>query len=321
MEGDCHICFFGSTLACFGLLLLGWTSELVSIFVLDRKNAELWTVILAVFSIYSIDFAINVAQASARGLIVDTLPSSKQQLGAAWSSRMVAIGHLFGYAAGAIDLTCIFGSAIGDTQFKQLIIVSTASMLGTVGITCLAVEERVLVSLGEDKSQKAFIIATMVSSVVRAGSSLPRRISTVYWIQFWSRIGWFPFHFYLTTWIGEVYMRFNASGETRDHPNSLAQIGRLGSRTLVIISLITLITSVVVPLVVQAPDDGDGEYTPRPPAAMANMLLELYKNKPSLLTAWTYSHIIFAGSMICTPFVTSIHPQPFLLHFVECKLY
>src|ERR1700753_2065969 len=246
MEGDCHICFFGSTLACFGLLLLGWTSELVSIFILDRKDAELGTVILAVFCIYSIDFAINVAQASARGLIVDTLPSSKQQLGAAWSSRMVAIGHLFGYAAGVIDLTCIFGSAIGDTQFKQLIIVSTASMLGTVGITCLAVEERGLVSLGEDKSQKAFIIATMVSSVVRAGSSLPRRISTVYWIQFWSRIGWVPFHFFFTTWIGEVNMRFNASDEARDHPNSLTQIGRLRSRTLVIFSLITLITSVVV---------------------------------------------------------------------------
>lgn len=39
---------------------------------------------LAVLSIYALDFAINAVQASCRSLIVDTLPIPKQQLGSAW---------------------------------------------------------------------------------------------------------------------------------------------------------------------------------------------------------------------------------------------
>ncbi|KAJ9628654.1 hypothetical protein H2203_002556 [Taxawa tesnikishii (nom. ined.)] len=42
------------------------------------------TIVLAVLSIYALDFAINAVQASCRSLIVDTLPIPKQQLGSAW---------------------------------------------------------------------------------------------------------------------------------------------------------------------------------------------------------------------------------------------
>jgi solute carrier family 45, member 1/2/4 len=309
----------GSTLACFSLLLLGWTSEIVSRFIPDRKSSEPWTLLLAVFSIYSIDFAINAVQASARSLIVDLLPSSKQQLGAAWASRMVAVGHLASYTAGAIDLTCIFGTSLGDTQFKQLIVISAAILAGTVWITCWAVEERVLVSTTDSVDHENLNIVAMVSSLVRTAGSLPPRVSTVCWIQFWSWIGWFPFLFYSTTWIGEVYMRFNASDEARDHPDSLAQIGRVGSTTLIVFSLVMLVASFVFPLVIQTPEDTNSEFTLRPPAAIANILLKVYNNKPNLLTAWTFSHIIFAGSMLCTPFVTSLHFATFLV--AMCGMY
>lgn len=41
-------------------------------------------IIVAVLTIYVLDFAINVVQWSSRSLIVDSLPTSKQQLGSAW---------------------------------------------------------------------------------------------------------------------------------------------------------------------------------------------------------------------------------------------
>jgi solute carrier family 45 protein 1/2/4 len=60
----------------------------------------------------------------------------------------VAVGHLIGYGAGALDLSSIFGTLIGDTQFKQLTVIAAVALIVAVGVTCWAVEERVLVARG-----------------------------------------------------------------------------------------------------------------------------------------------------------------------------
>jgi solute carrier family 45 protein 1/2/4 len=62
----------------------------------------------------------------------------------------VAVGHLIGYGAGALDLSLIFGTLIGDTQFKQLTVIAAVALIVAVGVTCWAVEERVLVARGYD---------------------------------------------------------------------------------------------------------------------------------------------------------------------------
>lgn len=58
---------------------------------------------------------------------------------------MVAIGHLIGYGVGALDLGRIFGTIIGDSQFKQLCVIAAAALIFAVGVTSWAVAERVLV--------------------------------------------------------------------------------------------------------------------------------------------------------------------------------
>lgn len=262
---------------------------------------------LAVLSIYGVDFAINAVQASTRSLIVDTLPASKQQLGSAWASRMVAIGHLIGYAAGAMDLGRLFGNTIGDTQFKRLTVVAAAFLCVAVGLTCWAVEEKALVlSEKDEEKQKEEGAFDMFKKILTTAVHLPSRISAICWIQFWSWIGWFPFLFYTTQFIGEVYLRYNAPAEAREHPDTLGQVGRIGSLSLVVFSIITFAGSVMIPWFVESPESETPAFTPRPPESMARFLAEMEKYKPSLLTAWTYSHVIFAASMIMTPFVTSL---------------
>ena len=128
------------------LLVLGWTAEIVNIFVSEPATAKACTITLAVLSIYAVDFAINAVQASCRSLIVDTLPVSKQQLGSAWASRMIAIGHLVGYAIGTVDLLKVFGKTLGDTQFKQLTLIAATFFTFSVAITCWGVQERILIS-------------------------------------------------------------------------------------------------------------------------------------------------------------------------------
>lgn len=134
----------GALVVAVCLLVLGWTAEIVNYFVLDPDLAKSYTIILAVLSIYAVDFAINAVQSTCRSLIVDTLPIAQQPLGSAWASRMIAIGHLLGYGVGTIDLVAIFGFWLGDSQFKQLTLIAALTFIATVFITCWAVEERVL---------------------------------------------------------------------------------------------------------------------------------------------------------------------------------
>ena len=142
--------FGGTILVCMFLMLLGWTKEVVRYFIKDEASAKSNTIVAAVFAIYGIDFAINAVQGSCRGLIVDTLPISKQQQGSSWASRMVAVGSLIGYGAGAIDLRRVFGPMLGDTQFKQLTGVAALTLCLAVGVTSWAVTEKVRVSSGEE---------------------------------------------------------------------------------------------------------------------------------------------------------------------------
>ena len=58
---------------------------------------------------------------------------------------MVAVGHLVGYGFSALDLSRIFGTLIGDTQFKQVCVIAAFALIVAVGVTCWAVDERVLV--------------------------------------------------------------------------------------------------------------------------------------------------------------------------------
>ncbi|KAF3185015.1 hypothetical protein TWF788_004843 [Orbilia oligospora] len=138
----------GTVMVFFSLLVLGWTSEIVGLFVKNdedrHKNA---TVVVAVLSIYVLDFAVNAVQASCRAIIVDTLSIRRQQQGSAWASRMIAAGNVISYLAGSIDLVGIFGHwFLGNTQFKKLCLISSVILGGTVGLTSWAVTERVLLS-------------------------------------------------------------------------------------------------------------------------------------------------------------------------------
>ena len=331
----------GSLIVALCMIILGWTSELVGIFVSDTDFKKTCTIALAVLSIYAVDFAINAVQSSCRSLIVDTLPISKQQLGSAWASRMVAVGHLVGYAIGTIDLQSIFGKALGDSQFKQLCLIAAFFFLLAVGVTCYAVDERILVS-AKDADVRSSAIKTL-STIFKTTMTLPDRIRSICWVQFWAWIGktmfqktsarrnaniyqgWFPFLFYGATWVGEVYFRYHPGVDAKNSTDTLGDIGRVGSLSLVVFSIITFIGSIGLPMIIKSPASPSAKipphpvrhFTPRPPPFLrpiVNIVLPLLQpltpyfptKKPDLLTAWQYSHFIFAFAMALAPFVRSL---------------
>ena len=55
-------------------------------------------------------------------------------------------GQNIGYGVGSIDTVSIFGSLIGDTQFKQMTVIAALFLIGAVLVTSYSVKERILVT-------------------------------------------------------------------------------------------------------------------------------------------------------------------------------
>lgn len=126
--------------------------------------------------------------------------------------------------------------------------------------------------------------------------------------------GWFPFLFYSTTWVGEVYLRYDAPAEVKAAADLTGKVGRIGSTALIAFSIITFTMSVLLPFFVQSPrNEKDPDFKPRPPKNTTRLAMGLEEYKPSLLTAWTASHCIFAGSMILAPFVRSLRAATLII--------
>lgn len=227
---------------------------------------------------------------------------------------MSAIGHLVGYGAGAVDLPGIFGTWLGDTQFKQLTIIAAIAMISTNAITCWAVSERVLIKTQASSHKGRFKIFSQIYSTIL---HLPPRIRAICWAQFWSWIGWFPFLFYGTTWVGETYFRYDAPKNAEDSKDVLGEMGRIGSTSLVIYSMITFAGAFILPLLVESPEDK--KFTARPPKALTGFFGRLSSLKPDLLTTWISGHLLFSVAMAMAPFATSFRFATFLVCL--CGLY
>lgn len=117
---------------------------------------------------------------------------------------MIAVGHLLGYGAGTIDLLKIFGTSLGDSQFKQLTSIAAMVLIFAVCVTSYAVEERILVSskyvvffsptklykLMHDREADVKTGAfKMISKILKTTTHLPDRIQAICWVQFWAWIG------------------------------------------------------------------------------------------------------------------------------------
>lgn len=139
---------------------------------------------------------------------------------------------------------------------------------------------------------------------------LPPPIRAICWVTFWSWIGWFPFLFYSSTWVGEIYLRYgahNATSPTGSKNDALTEVGRVGSTSLVAFSFVSFICSLVLPHLARSVDDDDKpNFTPRPHKKLAWALKNFRLEKPSLAQAWTIANILFAVSMIWAPTVRSV---------------
>ena len=109
----------------------------------------------------------------------------------------------------------------------------------------------------------------------------------------------------------DKYFRYTRPEDLHDTDDRLGAIGRIGSLSLVIFSIISFVASVILPPLIRSPESSSSpkllssKKSPIP-SFLVTVLKYVNDRKPSLLSAWFVSHLIFAGANFLAPFVTSL---------------
>lgn len=243
---------------------------------------------------------------------MDSLPTAQQESGTAWAGRMVGVGSVVGYFMGYADLVKAF-PFFGNTQLKVLCVFATIVLLGCDFITCYTVKEKVFEADPMKKKKSPF---ALFADIFRHIWHLPQPIQRICNVQFFAWIGWFPFLFYSTTWVAEIYTD-NLSDNTGE--DIVGQATRAGSFAFLVYSIISLTSSFLLPLFVSSAKRQDTEsYTFRIFGDREIKLAWLSRLKLSFLTlprAWTISQFIFCISMLSTFFVSNITAAAIVIGF------
>lgn len=232
------------------------------------------------------------------------------------ASRLTGIGNIIGYVFGYINLPKYFWF-FGNTQFKVLCVVASIALGSTIAISCSTIKERDPRLEGPASKDKGGIIA-FFKSVFSSIKRLPPQTRKVCEVQFFAWIGWFGFLFYLSTWIGELYVQPfvienpDMTPEQLDHLYEKAT--RVGTFALLIWAITSLASNLFLPLIVaptfEAPlssavsiasRSSQKSYTTQFDRFIDSLVIPWL----SLRRAWMISLIIFAASMFSTLVIDS----------------
>jgi solute carrier family 45 protein 1/2/4 len=194
----------------------------------------------------------SAVQAGIRAFIVDNAPAHQQESANAWASRVTGIGNILGYISGYLDLPKIL-PFFGNTQFKVLCVIASLSLGSTLLVSCLSITERDPRLEGPPLKDDPGVISFFIQ-VFKSIRQLSPQIRRVCEIQFCAWVGWFPFLFYSTTYIGQLYVNPifekhpNLSDEDIDAAWEAAT--RVGTFALLAYAITSFIASVLLPLLV-----------------------------------------------------------------------
>ncbi|KAI8331943.1 major facilitator superfamily domain-containing protein [Chlamydoabsidia padenii] len=303
----------GSIMVVASLIVIGWTREITALFVDDTDMAKFkkLSIGIAIACIYILDFSINCVQASCRALIVDSLSPSQQEKGTAWAGRMLGMGNVLGYFMGYVDLVKLF-PFMGNTQLKVLCVFASLVLLLCDAITCYTVKEKILTKNTQFKNQTSHL--KTFKDIAANLWNLPLTIRQICNVQFFAWIGWFPFLFYSTTWVAEIY---DKTALQHPSPNgssdTVGQATRAGSLAFLVYSIVSLVASFFIPLLVKSSQhrshDDDHLFEFNIYGKHVTFSLERYTRSLQCLTLprmWTISHFIFCIAMLSTILVSDV---------------
>jgi solute carrier family 45 protein 1/2/4 len=286
-------------------------------------------------------------QAAIRAFIVDNCPAHQQEVANAWASRVTGVGNICGFIFGYLDLPKIL-PFLGKTQFQVLCALASISLTVTLLASCLYIQERDPRLDGPPPSDGLGLVS-FFRQVFKSIKNLPPQIARVCEVQLAAWAGWFPFLYYATTYVGQLYV----NPIFADHPNmSEDQIDRtwedatrIGTSALLAYAVISFVANIVLPLFVIPtsgqvsettvhhdrivyPEEEDGcdagqSYEP----LLDGTPHKVVEEKPTWLSrlqmpgltlrrTWLLSHVLFAVCMFSTFFISSYPAGSVVIGFV-----
>ncbi len=287
----------GGAATIVSLLLFAWIREIVGGFLglfglaWDSSGTKGTIIFFATIAMYLLDFSINTVQAGIRAFIVDNAPAHQQESANAWASRVTGIGNVLGYVFGYINLPRHF-PFFGNTQFKVLCVIASLSLGSTLLISCLYVKERDPRLEGPPENDNPGVLA-FFKQVFKSVRRLPPQIRKVCEVQFFSWIGWFPFLFYITTYIGQLYVNPFLKPELSDDEigKLWEKATRVGTFALLIYAIVSFLANLLLPFFVES------TYVPKQPFDKA-------ESRRDPLSP-TFSHRSRRSSLGALPFAAS----------------
>lgn len=275
-------------------------------------------ILLAITLIYAMNVSIQPIQAGLRTLIIENCPTHQQTQAAAWTSVLMGIGNAFGYLCGFTVLPEFFRLS-GLTQFQCLCLIASLALAITTSINCTVREDYCARSLPVRLERTG--VGVVFRDLIHTYRFMPIKIRKVCHIQFCAWIGWFPFLFYSTTYVGEIYANHAiairqslVAIETIDATSMMsadltamsketsiaADAIRYGTFANFLFSIVAFATNSLLPILLGV-SIKPGLAARKPTA------------KFGISRAWTCAHIFFALAMFATMMVTSQVAATFLV--------
>ncbi|KAI8332402.1 major facilitator superfamily domain-containing protein [Chlamydoabsidia padenii] len=268
-------------LTCLSMLGIAYAKD-IGLYLANilHTEAHLCTIIIAVLSFYFLDFTLNATQAICRALILDTPPLWQQDEANAWSAQMSNLAMVMGYFVGSIDLLKHV-TWLGDSQMKVFCLLSILVFVSTLLVTCYSTHEKRKEPDDQDNTLQVPWYHTLIY-IWHALRQLPLPIQTLCNTQFFAWMGWFPFLFYSTQWVSDLYFYTQSNNDDKDN---WTDGSRMGSFALLCYSIVAVIAGFLIPTI-------------------ANKLS--FIRWMSLTNIYTSSHLISAVCLLSTWFIRSV---------------
>jgi len=253
------------------MCLLPWSAEIVHELFCSTKAANFVTKLLAATLILGLNVAVQPLQMGIRTLIVDACPPHQQVQAVAYASCITGVGSILGYSSGFMKLPILL-PWFGNTQFKCLSAIASLALFSTVAVTLITIEEKKVVFDGAGSNCGVGI--GVFKQVLKSAKLMSPDMKRVCKVQFFAWMGWFPFLFYITTYIGGLckFERFvtlkrsltcrldeeDILARSMDHVSDqfmshLRSDGiRKGTLCMVLFAVVALMSNLLLPLIISS---------------------------------------------------------------------
>ena len=247
-------------------------SQLISIYFGEESNyASTISLIVAVLSLWAIDWSINGTQTILRALFVDISPSSQHTVGMAWFSWMNSFGNIIGYGLGMFNYSSL--GFISNVQ--ALYLIGSIILIITIAVTVISSKEipleKIQIILGNDERTILEKIGiSQLKNIFFILTKFPKEIRLVWFTQNIAFFAWFFLMLYATVWVGvNIY-----EGDPNAPPNSVALQNynkgvQVGNGALMLQAIGSMIYSILLPTILKHID-------PRLPYGLAQLIQAIF---------------------------------------------